>query len=77
MKHSDDSTKSASLTFAGAAALLLLLAAFCAFPCRAYVPAIGLTALALISLSLSTPGPESIRIRSRLRPYTSRDRAAR
>lgn len=70
MKRSDHSSKSPSLTFAGAAALLLLVAAFCAFPCRAYVPAVGLTALALISLSLSAPGPEEIRVRQRPRPFS-------
>lgn len=72
MKRSDRSAKSPTLTFAGAAALLLLVAAFCAFPCRAYVPAVGLTALALISLSLSAPHPEEIRVRHRPRSFSSR-----
>lgn len=64
MKPPDSSTRSPSLTFAGAAVLLLILATFCAFPCGAYVPAIGLAALGLISLSLSRPRPEVIPLRA-------------
>ena len=43
------------LSFSGAAALLLLVAAFCAYPCGAYVPASIFAGLAFASLSLSAP----------------------
>lgn len=55
MKHPERDTESHTLNFAGAAALLLLVAAFCAYPCGAYVPASIFAGLAFASLSLSAP----------------------
>ena len=69
MKHTDENTNSPTLTFSGAASLLLLVAAFCAYPCGQESVATVLAALAFISLSLGAsrpePTPAPVRVRSR------------
>lgn len=51
--------------FLGAALLLALAAAISAVSFGAYLPAVFLAALGLISFHLGTPAPEPIRIRAR------------
>ena len=69
MNDHEPDTESPTLSFAGAAALLLLIAAFCAYPCGAYVPATIFAGLAFLSLSLAAPEsnrpPIPLRIRRR------------
>jgi membrane protein implicated in regulation of membrane protease activity len=59
MKPSD-TPQGASLIFAGAAALLLSIAALCAFPFGAYLAAVFFAALGLISLAFARPAPRPI-----------------
>jgi hypothetical protein len=55
MNHNEHDTETPTLSFAGASALLLLIAAFCAYPCGAYLPATIFAGLAFLSLSLAAP----------------------
>lgn len=55
MNNHEHDTDSPTLSFAGASALLLLVAAFCAYPCGAFVPASIFAGLAFLSLSLAAP----------------------
>lgn len=64
LDHSSDSSRGPVLTFSGAAALLLLVAAFCAYPLGAYLPAVIFAGLAFVSLSLSAPTPARVRVRT-------------
>lgn len=61
MKTPEENPDTSGLSFSGAAALLLLVAAFCAYPCGAYLPAIIFAGLAFVSLSLSAPTPARVR----------------
>lgn len=67
MKHTENDTDSPALSFSGAAALLLLVAAFCAYPCGAYTPASIFAGLAFVALSFSAPdsAPTPVRVRAR------------
>lgn len=77
MRHHKPDTDSPTLSFAGAAALLLLVAAFCAYPCGAYVPASIFAGLAFASLSLAAPEstrrPVPIPVRAHHAPRPSPD----
>lgn len=55
MNHPEKDPRPPALSFAGAAALLLLIAAFCAYPMGAYTPAGVFAGLAFLSLSLAAP----------------------
>lgn len=69
MNHDEHDPETPSLSFAGASALLLLVAAFCAYPCGAYLPATIFAGLAFLSLSLAAPEsnrrPVPVRVRRR------------
>lgn len=72
MNNSKRDSDSPTLSFSGAAALLLLVAAFCAYPCGAYIPAILFAGLAFVSLSLSAPESTLAPIRTRGRRRAER-----
>ncbi len=74
MKNLRDNSEP-SLTFSGAAALLLLVAAFCLYPLGEQLWACVLAALAFAFLSLSTPGATRARIPAE-RPSEARRRRA-
>jgi hypothetical protein len=63
MKTPEENSDSPTLSFSGAAALLLLVAAFCAYPCGASLPAIIFAGLAFVSLSFSAPTPARVHVR--------------
>jgi hypothetical protein len=69
MNHNEHDPETPTLSFAGASALLLLVAAFCAYPCGAYLPATIFAGLAFLSLSLAAPEsnrrPIPVRVRRR------------
>lgn len=69
MNHNEHDPETPALSFAGASALLLLVAAFCAYPCGAYLPATVFAGLAFLSLSLAAPEsnrrPVPVRVRRR------------
>lgn len=67
MKHTENDPQSPTLSFSGAAALLLLVAAFCAYPLGAYTPASIFAGLAFVALSFSAPDatPAPVRVRAR------------
>ena len=75
MNNPEHDPETPVLSFAGAAALLLLVAAFCAYPCGAYVPASIFAGLAFASLSLAAPEsnrrPVPIRVPRRRLPSPS------
>jgi hypothetical protein len=73
MKNFQEDPDSSSLTFSGAAALLLLVAAFCLYPIGEQLWACLLAALAFISLSLAAPAPQRARVRAE-RGSRNRDR---
>lgn len=72
MKHTENDTDSPSLSFSGAAALLLLVAAFCAYPLGAYTPASIFAGLAFVALSFSAPDPKPAPIPVRARRPSGR-----
>lgn len=63
-----------SFPFLGAALLLGISAAICAVSFGATLPAVVLTALGLISLSLGMPTPEPIRVQANTAHGSRRDR---
>lgn len=75
MRNSRDDSAS-SLSFSGAAALLLLVAAFCVYPVAQPLWACALAALAFVFLGLSAPGSERARVSVERRGIERRRRGA-
>jgi uncharacterized protein (DUF58 family) len=64
MKNFRENSDSSMLSFSGAAALLLLVAAFCIYPMGEQLWACVLAALAFVFLSVAAPGSKPARVRA-------------